>query len=602
MVGIGKGLLFAVALGILLSHGVRAQDTCNTTTYICAAATANESDVSATLTAWAAESSDAYTVTIPACSSGSCVWTSEITMTLNNSLVIEGAGAEYANSGGGSTSGTDQTIITYNVTPSPAMYLVTASNKSLRITGIAFIQASGANEYHGMIQIDGSTAALRVDHCHFSGNEGIELDGGVLGVADHDVFDTTNVDSNDVRIYNGGIWNGINDGYGNESWVDGDHFGSNEFFFMEDDQFNNGYVGDCSGGGRFVLRYSTLTNTSGMEEHGVNTAPARSCRAAEAYMDQVTSNVTTSSGLINSNGGATLIWGNTLVDFDAVVNAGYMRSNNETYNEVPVLNGFGYCGGAPYATGTASVSANSTAVTGTGFSTGWPSGSMIYIPGASCTVNGRTGPTCEIQAVSGSTSLTLASASTAAVTNGAYAVGSPWDGNANSSGYPCLDAPGRGAGQLLTGSAFPNVVNSVTSTQSWPNQALDPIYAWDNSMSGSLYGSAAIVVNDIPNMITDNVDYYQQFGTYGESGSFNGTKGIGQGSTTPTAAGYTTCAAGPGGNTPGVGWWDTSNSTLYVCTATNIWTAYYTPYTYPNPLTQNGNTVNPPTNLLATPH
>jgi hypothetical protein len=34
------------------------------------------------------------------------------------------------------------------------------------------------------------------------------------------------------------------------------------------------------------------------------------------------------------------------------------------------------------------------------------------------------------------------------------------------------------------------------------------------------------------------------------------------------------------------GYWATDQNTLYTCTATNTWTAYYTPYTYPHPLTQ----------------
>ena len=108
-------------------------------------------------------------------------------------------------------------------------------------------------------------------------------------------------------------------------------------------------------------------------------------------------------------------------------------------------------------------------------------------------------------------------------------------------------------------------------------------------------------------LFTEDNDYYQQFGTFAKPGSFNGTAGIGQGSVTPTTAGAypgaPNCTAGPGGNTPGVGWWNTSNNTLYVCTATNTWTVYYTPFVYPHPLqsgTGGGPTPpNPPSGLSA---
>jgi hypothetical protein len=174
--------------------------------------------------------------------------------------------------------------------------------------------------------------------------------------------------------------------------------------------------------------------------------------------------------------------------------------------------------------------------------------------------------------------------------------GSAWDQNAvTTTGSACMDSPARGRGDFLSGN-FPNVCNITLNpacnifTGQWPRQDLDPLYIFANTYSTTL-------VADGSGMLSANRDYYVP------SGSFNGTSGIGSGSLSARPA---TCAAGPGGNTPGVGYWATDTNTLYVCNPTNTWTAYYTPYTYPHPLIAGGtagtgsNLPNPPTSLAAT--
>jgi hypothetical protein len=181
--------------------------------------------------------------------------------------------------------------------------------------------------------------------------------------------------------------------------------------------------------------------------------------------------------------------------------------------------------------------------------------------------------------------------------------GSPWDQNSNTTtGYACLDQPARGRGDLLSGN-LPTTCNltlnpacNVFSGQ-WPRQDLDPIYVFANTYSTTL-------VAEQSGMLAANRDYFVP------SGSFNGTAGIGTGTLTPTTSGAYTNAPNCSNSTyPGPAYWYTGSTAptpaLYVCTAANTWTLYYTPYTYPHPLVTGGGTVggnlpNPPTNLAAT--
>jgi hypothetical protein len=156
--------------------------------------------------------------------------------------------------------------------------------------------------------------------------------------------------------------------------------------------------------------------------------------------------------------------------------------------------------------------------------------------------------------------------------------GSNWDQNTNAStGYRCMDQPGQGQGDKLDND-FPNVINHQTGCDStkpcaWPRQALEPVYEWNDAWTGlgnfwAVYEADAFVRNS---------EYYLcSTPGSGTCSGFTGTTGVGSG---PLSGRPTTC-------TPGVAYWATDTSTLYKCTAAgNPWIAYYTPYTYPHPLT-----------------
>ncbi len=532
------------------------------------AASCNPNDIQTAINSEQAHPADGDIIAIPA---GACTWTGAgnvISFTTNNTVTIQGAGAMAPTGSGGTTpTGTDQTAITDQLSNTSELFSLTenAPGKLLRFTGIAILQNGSSNvAQFGLISVGGPNNSIRVDHCHFyltvSGGSSVYVgQGNTTGVADHNYLQSvSNADMDTFDVYNGVGWGGLNDSpnaggqqiQGNASWRAADGFGTSGFFFIEDSYFSYGWFGNCVVGGRWVFRHNTGVNVNGTAEHGT-TFYERSCRAAEFYDNNLTGAPQSGNGnsVYSNNGGTTLWWGNTVASgYPNAVTLDVPRKNNAYSGCCTVPpSGWGYCG---------------TNFNGTG---------------------------------------------------------SPWDGNSNTAtGYPCLDGPGRGMGDSIgnppgtsTGN-FPlcNITQGCsTNNGQWPRQAIVPIYVWANTYTS---GSTTLV-NDNSGMLTANQDYY----TDSVGSSFNGTAGIGTGTLLPTnASAYTNapnCMTNPNGGTlyntggvPGVGYWYTGGSSpaLYVCTAANTWTLYYTPYTYPHPLTTGGpppvNPPSPPTNLTAT--
>jgi hypothetical protein len=550
-----------VSLVVAMTMAAHSQSSSSTVN----AASCNQTDVQNALNS---VTSSTTVVNIP---SGVCAWTGGVTWSVpsgNTTLTIQGSTAVNCTGTAGTSSyactASDSTVIqdNWNNSGQPLLAITTgAINSFFRLTGITFEGGSSTQSKYGLVTIGGNTQNLRLDHLHLNSNTytssvntgWFRIAGANEGVIDHNLADLAPCNGSSgstcANIVSNGFqaFNDINDstGLGDGAFAQPTGFGTSEFLFMENNVFNGGLPNDCNFAGRFVMRYNTVNDAyAGIQTHDTKTegGPQRGCRGYEAYHNYFTGpTATPASGATSSKGAPSLIWGNTLASgYARFFEAGTDR-NSGAAAETNNPNGWGYCGS---------------------------------------TVNN----------------------------NG---VGSNWDGNQPNlaTGYPCLDQVGRGQTlQSLNGQTFPNRLNSTTGTIAWPQQELEPAYLWNNSIGSATY------IRTVDSVTTNNRDYYYDCGSSnsGCSGTFSGAAGTGYGTLANRPA---TCTAGGGGpyltsptGSYGVSYFATDSNggqgELYVCTATNTWTAIYQPYTYPHPLVSGtastSTTPPPPSNLAGT--
>jgi hypothetical protein len=505
------------------------------------AASCNESDVAKAISQATAAGSG-NTVTIPA---GTCTWTTPLSVNLSSSLSIIGAGNS-------SVGGGDVTVLIDNVNHSSTDYMVSITtgppSSSFRWSGIT-IEANGNSNTsnNGVFVIAGTSQSVRVDHSHWVKNQQLEVNiaGQVYGVFDHDLFDQADLGLRTLATNWNGASPGTGDQYGDGSWNDTTTLGSNRFLFVENSTFNSTSTGtptpsnDCLSGGRFVFRFNTFNGGGALQTHPTGHAgDDRGCRAWEIY--------------------------DNTFDPDSV-------SSNPEYNMFFASSGTGVIWGNNVTGYQNFVTMHSMLADSITYKQPAPPNGWGY---------------CGIQ-VDGAASA--------------------WDGSAGGSGYPCLDQPGRGKGDLLAGS-FPAKCDQTTgcSTDNGTNvhDALEPIYEWMDSWAGAKgYPGSFWEISDPE--FTQNQDYYLWCNPSSPSGctSFNGTQGVGSG---PLASRPSTCTQGVAYWATDQGNWNQSGSggqgELFLCSATNTWTLFYTPYTYPHPLVsgQGGQSPAAPANLQGT--
>lgn len=479
------------------------------------------------------------TVVLPAGSGGAANWTSGIIWSAPANVTLIGAGTS-------ATGGGDHTVITDNIASGAAVLAITVSPSGVfRMSGITFQSGTGDIKDNGTILINGP-GTIRVDHIRLNmtsaaNYKAIKLGSGIRGVLDSSILDFTG--TNAIYPYNGRFHPSNGEIQANYEWTQPTGFGTSDFFFVEDCVINgtvpsgtySSRVWDGFTGAKMVVRFNTLLNCCINETHDTGHAPNdRGTRASEAYGNLVTSEHATSGIAPNFN--AVMVGNGTALAWG--------NSWDQVYKNIYLFK---------------VQRRDNTTYTQIATPDGWGYAGTEF--------------------------------------NG---VGSNWDGGTYNGtdtvyGYPNLDQPGRGPGDLITGEA-PSQVNSTTGTIAWPNQALEPVYLWNNIGDFVDGWSGNIATNHAgEERVQENRDYYLPASGIQTSPSspFNGTVGVGWGT---LANRPTTCTAGVAYFAIDQGSWNQSatnpygvqqngsSGVLYKATATNTWEAYYEPYTYPHPI------------------
>jgi hypothetical protein len=328
------------------------------------AASCNQSDVQ---TAFNSVTSSTKTVNIPA---GSCTWSSTVTLTVpsgSTALTVQGQTActGSGNPASNNLACTDNTLIndqmSYSNNDPPLLAVTTVAGGAFRLTGISITGqgASTVQTYNGAINIYGGSQSVRVDHNHISNIRAdmINTGNGVAGVYDHNIF-SNNPSSILFRITGATT----NDFGGNTPWSQATGLGTSNFVFFEDNLIVGG-ANDCDRGGRWVMRYNTLSGIGNtlqfalVHPTGEPGGAIRGCRAWEWYGNSMSvpsgNPYAEYGGFISSGTG--VIWGNSNVDGHTqnFINLLSMRTTNTTYTQAATPNGWGYCGTAFDGTGSA---------------------------------------------------------------------------------------------------------------------------------------------------------------------------------------------------------------------------------------------------------
>lgn len=615
---------FSITVLLLLAPCASAQSTHT-------AASCNSSDVNAVINGPTHTAVDGDIIQIPA---GTCEWSKGITVPTGIGITIIGSGTPNTapSSMGASPSCSDTVILSaggdFSMTPTYGNSLSRISCMKLAVTGTATtspVSVYGTCTSSGCpnFRLDNITAPSAWANGSISDSTFAAV-GDVFGVADHNTIGDVPSISNGVDFVNvsHGNWMGVGS-WGDNSWASPDSFGTAQQFYLENNVFNYAFGTDAdrygpgSGGGRYTCRFNTFNYPGGATactDHGTDTiGRTRGGRQLELYRNTITCGTTSAlcAGVFNFRSGVGLIWGNSMTGW---ANAYVTLDSQRAWRADP----WGGCNGtSAWDTNDGTTYHSGTVSSFTGLGTGVWTITDAASPGWATNEWAANGDPSAFYDVTRNYGIMLASNTSNAMST-VFLCDScisfrpiPGDSYKILRATVCLDQPTRSGGNLIKGGdgtvATEGSMTPVLASTGAPgavNENLDPTYEFaDSGAPGHSEVSAAELT-----MIANRDFYAQNVGQTAQtspSSPFNGASGTG----------YGTLANRPPTCKPYVGYWATDQGSwnqsgigeqgeFFVCTATNTWTLYYTPYTYPHPLVaggaSSGNSPNPPTGLTAT--
>jgi hypothetical protein len=460
--------------------------------------------------------SNGDTITLPA---GTFSWTSPLTIT--KGITLQGATTITGHAGNPTV--TDATIIQDNTprsgTSAGIIKVAIRSSQSFRLTGFTFAPgssttfAAGGGAVHLLSQDSSPCTSMRVDHCHFAWlyqGRNVWVSGWVYGVADHNVIQSRGA-AQSFFIEHQNYW-GTSQIYGNGSWADYPWYGTEKFFFIEDNTIvGNGLVQtsgtiDSFNGGRYVARHNAFTNALAAD-HGTEGGLPRGIRAKEVYDNTFNWTMTHSEG--GQRSGSSLWHDNA---FLGVASGHDNHTALANFRQTPARAHpvWGISDGTSpwdvndphglFDSGTDNSSKNSRGIIHDS-TKNWTPNQWVHYSIKNTNPASRSYGMGSF--VISNTSNTITYSYYPFSDAGGYLIFNAGDTYQIHRVITTMDQNGRGKGDPVVGASYP--INWTTRTPWWTHQAWEPCFSWNNvhTSDGRVYGFGSTSFTTIANR-----DYY----------------------------------------------------------------------------------------------